>query len=464
MNRVIDGLQPNGRTARRTYAMWGLGLMAAKFGLDRLVVLSLGGDYWNWMSYWQPAVAHLNGQAREIPGYAIPLLLLALPFIAIGVLLTLRRLRDAGGPWWLVVLFFLPAINIVLFALLCLLPSREQRGEGPPAESGLRAWLVRRLALESRALSAAVAIVLTALLVVPMAWLATFALRSYGWGVFVAVPFVLGLVASVIHAAPRRRTLGECLSVALLALLFCGLVIVAVAIEGLICVAMAAPLAAPLALLGATVGHSLQFSWWHRAHQAARIYSVGWIALPLAVTNEARVQTPPRMVSVTSSIEIDARPEDVWHQVVTFADLPPAREFVFRTGIAYPVRATITGRGTGAVRRCEFSTGAFVEPITVWDEPHRLAFDVIEQPHPMHELSPYRALHPPHLDGFFRSQRGEFLLTPLPNGRTRLDGTTWYTQKLWPAHYWQKWSDYLVHTIHERVLRHIRAETERAAL
>ena len=135
---------------------------------------------------------------------------------------------------------------------------------------------------------------------------------------------------------------------------------------------------------------------------------------------------------------------------------------MFRSGIAYPVRASIQGRGVGAVRHCEFSTGPFVEPITAWEEPRRLAFDVTEQPHPMRELSPYRNIAPAHLNGFFRSQHGQFLLTALPDGRTRLDGTTWYAQNLWPNRYWRVWSDYLVHRIHTRVLEHIKAESEAA--
>src|SRR5689334_13975187 len=94
-DRLAEWCHPNGRTGRRTYAKWGLGLMALKFGLDRVVVLSLGGDYWGWASYWQPVAARFNGRASEIPAYAMPLLLLALPFIAVGVSLTVRRLRDA---------------------------------------------------------------------------------------------------------------------------------------------------------------------------------------------------------------------------------------------------------------------------------------------------------------------------------------------------------------------------------
>ncbi|MEY2880444.1 MAG: hypothetical protein RLZZ15_2824 [Verrucomicrobiota bacterium] len=456
----MDWLHPNGRTTRRAYAVSGLSLMALKFALDRIVVLSLGVEYWSWLSYWEPVAARLTGHAAEIPSHAIPLLWLALPFIAVGVLLTLRRLRDAGAPWWLVVLFFVPALNLVLFALLSLLPSRDQPRPVAAGKPGCRSWLVRVLALQSRALSAFVAIILTAILVVPATWLATVVFKDYGWGVFVALPFVLGLVATVIHAAPQPRSFAACAGVALLALLLCGLMILAVALEGVVCLAMAAPLAAPITLLGATVGYFLQFSWWDRSGQAARVYSMSWLALPLVFATESRDQRQAPVIAATTSIEIAANPAAVWRQVVTFSELPPAREFVFRTGIAYPLRATIAGHGVGAVRRCEFSTGAFVEPITIWDEGRQLAFDVIEQPHPMHELSPYRALHPAHLDGFFRSVRGEFLLTALPNGHTRLDGTTWYTQRFWPVRYWRGWSDYLLHSIHRRVLAHIQTQAE----
>ena len=55
-------------------------------------------------------------------------------------------------------------------------------------------------------------------------------------------------------------------------------------------------------------------------------------------------------------------------------------------------------------------------------------------------------------------------MTALPDGRTRLEGTTWYEQSIWPQAYWQPWSDYLIHSIHERVLQHIKAEAEHEIL
>jgi hypothetical protein len=48
----------------------------------------------------------------------------------------------------------------------------------------------------------------------------------------------------------------------------------------------------------------------------------------------------------------------------------------------------------------------------------------------------------------------------LPNNRTRLVGTTWYRHNLYPAFYWRWWCDALIHQIHGRVLRHIKAQAE----
>jgi uncharacterized membrane protein YhaH (DUF805 family) len=460
---LFRNLDPLGRTDRRTYALWGFGLGALKLLLDRIIAAIMGADYWGWLSYWGTVAT--GAEARGTDGWKllVTLLAVAVPFVVVGVLLTLRRLRDIGASSWLVLGFFVPAVNVVTFILLCVLPAHD----GPSVESprsGVLGWLVRVLAFRSRAMSAVVAILLTILLIVPMTGLVTVVFRDYGWGVFVAMPFLLGLLATTLHGAAEPRSLRESMVVGLLALGLCGLAIVAVALEGLICLLMAVPIAVPLVLLGALVGHRLQSAWWNRKGEAARIYVAGWFALPLAFLQQSQVNPPPRLMSATTSVEIAAAPAEVWEQVVAFSELPPAGELVFRAGIAYPQRATITGRGVGAIRRCEFSTGPFVEPITVWDENRHLAFDVIAQPHPMHELSPYRAIHPPHFDGFFLSQRGEFRLTALPAGGTRLEGTTWYTQRLWPAAYWQRWSDYLLHTIHGRVLAHIRTESERMAV
>ena len=146
--------------------------------------------------------------------------------------------------------------------------------------------------------------------------------------------------------------------------------------------------------------------------------------------------------------------------MIEFPQLSAPTEFLFKSGIAYPINAKITGKGVGAIRHCNFSTGSFVEPITVWDEPRLLQFSVNEQPEAMKELSIYD-LHPNHLHGYFVSKQGQFKLTLLPNGHTLLQGTTWYYNRIKPAQYWTLWSDYIVHQIHRRVLNHIKEQSEK---
>ena len=139
---------------------------------------------------------------------------------------------------------------------------------------------------------------------------------------------------------------------------------------------------------------------------------------------------------------------------------PTPREWLFRLGVAYPRRARIEGTGVGAIRYCEFSTGPFVEPITRWKASSRLAFDVTAQPAPMTEWSPYRRVHAPHLDGYFRSRRGEFRLVRLDGDRTRLEGRTWYELEMAPQTYWKMLADVIMSRIHLRVLTHVKALSE----
>lgn len=191
------------------------------------------------------------------------------------------------------------------------------------------------------------------------------------------------------------------------------------------------------------------------------MFSILILLVPASFGVERAAALRPAVYEVHTAIEVNAHPKKVWNEVVAFdAEIPPPKELLFRSGVAYPIRAEIAGHGVGAVRHCIFSTGRFVEPIEVWEEPHLLKFGVTASPAPLNKLTPYGHVDPPHLHGYFASEEGQFLLTALPEGRTRLEGTTWYHNAMWPATYWHLWSDYIIHKIHSRVLEHIRAEAE----
>src|SRR5262249_55011542 len=192
-------------------------------------------------------------------------------------------------------------------------------------------------------------------------------LRNYGWGLFVGGPFCLGLASVVLFGMNRPHPLNACLAVAMAATTLAGLAILAFALEGAVCLIMAAPIGYFLALLGALTGYALQFRPWGAQDNPGTLLLL-LALLPTLMAAEAAGQPHLPVLEVTSAVEVDAPPDVVWRHVVSFPELSPPAEWCFRHGIAYPVRAEVAGRGVGAVRRCVFDTGTFVEPIEVWDE------------------------------------------------------------------------------------------------
>jgi hypothetical protein len=436
---------------RSRYATIGLALVGVKFTLDEIVARLGFHRGWTPFSYLVTvpgaSIARLDGSSLA---FVTALVALAIPFVAVGSILTLRRLQDAGLSRWLVLLFFIPVVNLALFATLCIVPTRRASAHEP-------AWARDRIWPQTRLGSALVAALATSLVGVAYLVFNTHLFAGYGWGVFVAGPFAQGFLAQSLHAARSRRTIGDAISVALLSVALTGLFFLLLGLEGLTCVAMACPLAAVLAIAGALA--AVVTSGGGGAATASIVLLVA--VAPPALMAAAPVLTPAApLYMVRTTVDVDAPPQRVWSHVISFPDLPPPHELLFRAGVAYPMRAHIVGEGVGTTRYCEFSTGSFVEPIRVWNAPRRLAFDVVRNPPPMRELSPYPDVDTPHLRGYLLAERGEFELLPLPGGRTRLVGTTWYRHHLWPAGYWRWWSDGIIHLVHSRVLDHVRRLSE----
>jgi uncharacterized membrane protein YhaH (DUF805 family) len=426
---------------RRRYLLSGIVLMITKFAGDDALVRLLTGHSWSPLQYFSPSLdryGYSPGSGQDVGTLSLAMAVWALPFLWIGASMTLRRLLDARLSPWFVLLFFVPWLNWVLMVVLCVVPSR--RREKLPAEARAAA---PRLTAAMLGVGGGIAVGAVSL------GLHVLLLKSYNAFVFLGTPFVMGAVAGYVYN--RRGQREKTATLGALTVVVAALAMLLFALEGVVCIAMALPLALPLGALGAVVGRLIAAE--HRESSPAAL------ALVLALSPLATLEKPP-LREVLSSIEIDAPPAQVWPHVVAFADLDEPPRWFFRLGIAYPQRARLSGSGVGAVRRCEFSTGAFVEPITAWEEPSRLAFDVQSQPPPLHEWSPYRKVHAQHLLDTLRSRRGEFRLIALPGGRTRLEGRTFYELSMAPQAYWSVFSDQLIHQIHDRVLRHIRAEVE----
>ena len=452
-----------GTVGRGLYALVGLIGFAIKHNLDRLVATFVFHRQWGLFNYWIPLgrAVRITTLAPADRALLVTLLVLSLPFIWVGVVLTMRRLRATGLPAWLVVLFFAPYLNLLFFIILCVYPS--QRSDDPQGSLRTRgSRVLKRIIPESNWGSAAIALVITSALGAAATVFSVKALAMYGWGLFVALPFCLGLFSVLLYGYHRPRSLRSCLAVASLSIVLLGALLLAFAVEGLVCLVMAAPITLALALIGGSMGWVIQQRQWDRL-QTGAAFGAMLLFVPFIMKTEALKPPEIPLLRVSTEIEINASPETVWHFLGSFPSLPPPTEWPFRVGIAFPIRSTLMGSGLGARRECQFSSGQFVEPIVVWEENRRLGFGISGEPLVMEELSPYGHIHTSHIDGqYFQAQDAEFVLTPLPNGHTLLTGTSRYRNRMWPVAYWRLWSDAIVHQIHLRVFRHIKnlAEAE----
>lgn len=282
-----------------------------------------------------------------------------------------------------------------------------------------------------------------------------YGIGEYGIALFVLTPLFIGAGSTILYGIKNNITYQKAWKIGFLTLGIYTAGLLIFAIEGLICIVMAAPIGLLLTWIGSLIGLAVLKDAADKAPTTMLIL-IGIIPTMAFVEKD----TKPDLTSVVTSIEINATPEAVWKNVVEFPQLDEPTEFIFKTGIAYPINAKIEGMGVGAVRYCNFTTGSFVEPITTWEESRLLKFDVLEQPVPMKELS-FWNINAPHLHDYFVSKKGQFKLIVLPNGKTLLEGTTWYYHDIRPSFYWQVWSNYIIHKIHDRVLMHIKMNAEK---
>lgn len=453
--RASDLWNWHGRVTRRAYVLTGVIAFAVKHNLDRMLAYKFH-VIWNLWIYWAPVTSVPSVSLQR--QFFFLLAITALPFIWIGVTMTLNRLRDAAQPLWLAIVFFVPIVNLLFSAILCVLPTHESRMD--PETSGSFAQIAARLGIESRIGSAMLAALVAALLGGSLAYADIHTYGLYGLSVFIALPFVMGYLAVWLHCLTQPRTGFDVIVVTSLAVLFAGMGILAVALEGLICLLMAAPIAWPLAVMGGFLAFVIHNRRQVQAYLASPLAAMLFVLPALFGAEQFGAPTLPRF-QVHTGIDIAAPPMAVWNRLIAFPAIPVPQELPFSIGIAYPIEARIKGEGLTADRECRFSTGSFKEPILAWEPGKHFAFGVADEPLLMKELSPYGNIKVRHLqDHDFQPERGDFVLTPLPNGGTHMEGTTTYQNRMWPGVYWRLWADAIVHSIHKRVFAQIKTLAE----
>ncbi|MBC5811106.1 MAG: DUF805 domain-containing protein [Candidatus Eremiobacteraeota bacterium] len=234
----------DGTISRREYFTVAAIGVVLKQVVDRVVAAFVFHREWTPVNYVMPMgiPVPLRSIGEHDRLFLVSMLAVAVPFAWVGVAITAKRFRAIGWPAWLVVLFFVPVANVFSFLVAAAWPDHERdSAEGTP--SGI-ARFVPSDGLGAAVFALAATVALGGALVAFVIKVAPL----YGWGMFAAIPFLQGALATFISSAHRPRSLGPGLSIALLSVALTAACLLVLAFEGLACILMAAPIGSSLQL------------------------------------------------------------------------------------------------------------------------------------------------------------------------------------------------------------------------
>jgi hypothetical protein len=433
------------------YALWSIGLFGGQYLFVAAVFHILGQSLnANWRFYVMPLRSVV--ELKDVPS-AVALFAFALTLVVAWMLaaLAFRRAANASISGWVAAPVVAPVLQIPTILFLCLIPERPR--ETKPATGEHDAMHPNDWQAVAQGVLAGMSLTLFFVAAGALVF------GTYGYGMFVVSPFMIG--ATTGYLANRKGDLGRGRTVRLVliaaALGAVGLLLAA--LEGAVCIVLAAPLGAIVAAVGGLFGRSAALY----TRRSARHTLMSISLLPIVFASEYALPATTTF-NTTESVVVTSRPEAIWHSLLHMDSIDSVPALPFRLGVAYPIRGEIVGEGVGALRRGVFSTGVAVERVTEWIPNRKLAFVVLSDPPAMRELSPYKHVNAPHIEGYFRTIYTSFELVPVDRQRTRIIERTSHELKLDPVLYWLPMARWIVHENNVRVLAYIKQQAERVAV
>jgi len=242
---------------------------------------------------------------------------------------------------------------------------------------------------------------------------------------------------------------------------FGALVIVGSAVflrEGVICLVMLAPVWLCAGYAGAFTLRRVR-----RGRDDAARFHASLLFLPLMCGSvESQIPVVDKPVTLTRSIVIHASPAQIWPYAVANPHIRADEgQWNFTQSILRlprPRATTLSGQGVGAIRTAYWGDHInFEEKITQWQPGKRLGWTFAFT---NASLQDYTDRHIAPDGQFLKIDTGDYTLTPLGNGDTRLTLRTNYIAKTHVNLYAQIWGEIMLGDIQDNVLAIIKQRAE----
>ncbi len=263
----------------------------------------------------------------------------------------------------------------------------------------------------------------------------------YGFSVFFLLPAALGFGLAVLLRSSKPLP-------AFLALLVTTGILIF--FEGLICVAMAAALFLPFAILGLVLGRV--FGKLDERYQPKRdkgkgppaALSIMPLALFLIASGVESFWPPaPALLVIESSIVLPVPPAEAWQAIIAIERVQGPKPLLLQLGLPVPVSCSFEGGGVGARRVCYFDKGLIEERVVHWEPPARLEVSIERDTLPGRSWMEF-------IDATYELEQTE--------AGTRVRRWTTISSRLRPRIYWQIFERLGVEAEHDYLLNALRIQ------
>ncbi len=446
---IRSALSLSGETHPARYPLIGLFLVLAQhayvWAAFRLEGSALHADAMFWLFPMRSLMELLDSNSLIVAGGFTWCLICSL-LLAIA---SFRRANWSKGGHAGALFAMVPTIQIGLIAILSFVP-RFAPNPDMPERPGFDVAQARRQTLIG--LASGMTIIVLAVLV------SANALGAYGDGLFVATPLLVGFTTGYAVNLNQQRSASNTVGLVIFAGLLGTLALLMLALEGLMCIILIAPLAAGIAAVGGLIGRAMAVSI-HYPRKPLLSLSI----LPLLFLLDAAMP-PEAALTAQETIIIAAPPAAIWRALTADHVIARPPGPVGIAGLAYPVSSQFLGKGIGTQRIGRFSTGQARETVTAWHPGRLLAFSGDNHAPAMEEMSPYRRVHAPHVDGYFDTLDTRFSLTPLANGTTQVTLQSRHILRIDPVPYWGPIAKWAIRQNMRRVLDDLGARSAGASI
>ncbi len=262
---------------------------------------------------------------------------------------------------------------------------------------------------------------------------------SFGYSMFLLVPFVAGFAVAATVRKPRR-IISCCIcgaALCLITLIFTGL-------EGYLCIIMASPLLASAMAIGAFLGYFIRGRIIDRMDGPGKKTTLLLLTFPFLIAASDRLEQPfiarPQRETFASEITIPVPPEQTWKLLAEMKPLHGPLPFLVAVGLPLPQSCTLDTQAVGGRRTCYFNTGLIRQEVNAWQPPVFMQFKITQNTLPGRHWLTF-------LDASYE-------LFPA-GSQTRLVRRTTIGTHLYPRWYWRPFERWGVLSEHDYVLVNI---------